>query len=101
MKALKTLVVGMGLLLVIGLGIIGWGVARNLSPQSHRAAPADAGPTYTAEVMVPGGSHLEQMATAGDRIVLRFSGPEGERILVVDPHSGQVTGRITLLPESR
>lgn len=99
MKVLKTLVAGMGVLLVIGLGLVGWGISRNMNPSG--AARPDAGSTFTAEVMVPAGSRLDQMATAGDRIVLRFSGGDGDRILVVDPHNGQVTGRITLVPESR
>ena len=101
MKALKTLVAGMGLLLVVGLGFIGWGISRNMHSSAPAAARSDAGSTFTAEVMVPAGSRLDQMTTAGDRIVLRFSGGDGDRILVVDPHNGQVTGRITLVPESR
>ncbi|HIJ62959.1 MAG TPA: hypothetical protein HPQ04_09740 [Rhodospirillaceae bacterium] len=91
----------MGILLVIGLGVLGWGVTRGMHTATSHGGGADGGSTFTAEVMLPPGSHLEQMTTAGDRIVLRLSGGESERILVVDPHSGQVSGRITLVPDGR
>jgi hypothetical protein len=114
MRALKTLVIGMGVLIVTGLTFLGWGLYRN----THRVAanrpageavselpqPAPVTPPggyFSSELPIPSGSKLEQVTTAGDRIVLRFTGGDGDRLLVVDPHNGQVTGSIALVPERR
>jgi hypothetical protein len=102
MKALKALVIGMGLLIVLGLGLVGFGLYRN-SHQMPAPIPIarTAAPGYFAtELPVPAGERLEQMVTAGDRIILRFTGSGDERILVIDPHNGQITGSISLVPQT-
>ncbi len=123
MKALKVLVIGMGTLIVVGLGLLGYGLYRNthrLSVPAASNAPAVTAPSapvsagagrpaalagpvgesyFSTELPVPAGSRFEQMTTAGDRIVLRFTGADGDRLLVVDPHNGQIAGTVTLLPE--
>lgn len=115
MNTLKTLVIGMGLLIVIGLGLLGYGLYRNslhLSSSSKPAVAAESQPVapkgqgasasgyFSVELPVPAGSHLDQMSTAGDRVILRFTGgSDGDRIVVVDPHTGQVTGAISLVPQ--
>ncbi len=119
MKALKVLVIGMGLLIVFGLGLLGYGLYRNthrLSPSAppatqtvsvptpRAAAGGGAGATesyFSTELPVPAGSRFEQMATAGDRIVLRFTGADGDRLLVIDPRNGQIAGTVILLTTHR
>lgn len=106
MKALKALVIGMGLLIVVGLGLLGYGLYRNThhsaqigAVASAIGAPEEAHPYFSVELPVVAGSHLEQMETAGERVILRFSGAEGERILVIDPRTGHVTGSISLVAQ--
>lgn len=101
MKALKALVIGMGMLIVVGLALVGFGLYRNtVHPAPAKGVGAEAGgPYFSLEVPVASGSHLEQMAVAGDRVILRFSGAEGERILVLDPQTGHVTGTVSLIPQ--
>jgi hypothetical protein len=103
MKSLKALVIGMGLLIVIGLALLGYGLYRNMghSPSSKAGSsgPGDAGRAYfSVDLPVAAGNRLEQMAVAGDKVILRFSGSDGEKILVLDPVTGQVTGTIALIP---
>jgi hypothetical protein len=104
MTGLKTLVISMGLLIVIGIGLVGYGLMRSRSaPQSgpESAAPAKAG-YFASELPVPRGAKLAAVSSTNDRLVLHFVGGEaGERILLLDAHSGQVTGSVTLIPESR
>jgi hypothetical protein len=107
MKALKLFVIVMGVLIAIGLGLVVFGVSRNLQrtaagnhPPPAGGQPAVAG-YFTAELLVPAGSRLEQMAATGDRVVLRFSGDAADRILVLDARNGQLSGTITLVRESR
>ena len=111
MKALKVLVIGMALLLIAGLGLVGYGIYRNSvkptaaairSPAPMTAVEAGSRSYFSVELPLPVGAKLEQMATVGDRLVLRLTGEEsGERILVVDPATGQVAGTISLVPQSR
>jgi hypothetical protein len=112
MKALKALVIGMGLLIFVGLGLVGWGVSRTMgnhspaSPPVHApvsggepvaaARPSAPGSYYAVDLPLPAGGKLEQIVTVGERLALRLSGPEGERIVVIDPLTGQTTGSITL-----
>ncbi len=105
MKALKALVIGMGLLLVVGLGLVGYGLMRNL-PQKSAAQPFAAGASsaggqgyFAVELPLAAGNHLEQMAVSGDKVLLRFSGSDGDRIVVLDPQTGHLAGTITLIPQ--
>jgi len=109
MGLLKALVFGMASLILAGIAVIAWGLAHHwtglLSPAA-KPAPAAAAPAAPAaplsrggiaiEVPPPAGMHFEQMATAGDMLVLRFAGPQGERVLVVDPRTGQVSATISI-----
>ncbi|HLN24852.1 MAG TPA: hypothetical protein VK558_12815 [Patescibacteria group bacterium] len=108
MKALKALVISMGLLVVAGLVLVGYGLYRNSHNPSGTASSAAGARAangavgyFSVDLPVPAGSKLEQMTTAGDRVILRFTGGEAERILVLDPQTGQVAGNITLVPQSR
>jgi len=47
---------------------------------------------------LPPGSRLEQMSTTADRVILRLMGPEGEKLIVLDPTNGHVAGKVTLTP---
>ncbi len=104
MKSLKALVIGMGLLIVVGLALLGYGLYRNsLHPASGRALPREAGEGpggyFSVELPIAAGDHLEQMAVAGEKVILRISGADGERILVLDPQTGHLAGTVSLVPQ--
>lgn len=109
MKALKTLVIGMGLLIVIGIALVGYGLTRSkpqpgatvADTQARTAVPEAKSGYFTSELPVPKGAHLEQVTAAGDRLVLRFSSPEGERLVLLDARTGQLAGTVALVPENR
>ena len=111
MKTIKILVAGMAVLIVIGLGLLGWGMSRTSAklaqtqgqttvsalpvPSASNSAP----PAYfSADLSLPPGSRLEQMSTTADRVILRLMGPEGEKLIVLDPTNGHVAGKVTLTP---
>ena len=78
MKALKGLVVFLGLLLVVGLGVLGYGLSTKAHLKGANTVAAKSSTvTVTAtdfgaiSIPLPAGSHLEQMVAAGDRVVLR------------------------------
>ncbi len=99
MKAIKALVAVMTLLLVAGLGVLGWG----LSNQAGRMARPGAAPGVgfgAVSVPLPAGSRVEQVLAVGDRLVLRLAGSGAERFVVLDPASGAVAGSFDLAPEA-
>lgn len=95
MQAIKVLVIGMGVLLVAGLGLLGYGMyakARKLAPE----APAHAAPFGEVAVRLPAGTRVEQMEAVAGRLALRVSDGTATRILVLDPGTGQVAGVFVL-----
>ncbi|HVI49776.1 MAG TPA: hypothetical protein VM661_01050 [Candidatus Sulfotelmatobacter sp.] len=114
MKTLKILVAMMAVLIVIGLGLLGWGLSRSANkmaapvqsvsdlptPSAAATPPVSAksasGGYFSADISIPQGGKLEQMSTTADRVILRLSVPEGERLLVLDPTNGHVAGTVNL-----
>lgn len=90
MAALKLLVVVMGILIVLGVGLLFYGLATRLEPL-RGAGFADG------RVELPAGGHIIEMAAAGDRVVLRVGLADGaERLVVVDIARGRALGTVLL-----
>src|SRR5690349_19120744 len=104
MKAIKGLVVFMGVLLLAGLGLLGYGVATQTGKKPRPAPAAVAATPGTAfgavAVPVPAGAKVEQTLVVGERVVLRLSGGGPERFVVLDPADGSVAGSFVLSPEA-
>jgi hypothetical protein len=118
MQALKLVVVGLGVLIVISIGLLGWGFysklkrsegAGDATPAQVAPPLADSGsapgqampPAAFGEVRValpPGCTAVEMQPHAG-KLYVRI-GPAGpcERILVIDGTSGRLLGSIVLAP---
>lgn len=102
MKAIKALVAFMGVLLVAGLALLGWGLysqAGKMTTKSKRAA-VTAEDFGAIAVPLPAGARIDQMVVAGDRVVLRVVGGGPERLMVLDPAAGAVAGSFVLTPEA-
>lgn len=106
MKAIKGLVVFMGVLLVAGLALLGYGLyskapmkGTSSAVTSASLAGASVAEFGNVAVPVPAGTRIEQMMVAGERVVLRLSGGGPERVLVLDPRRGTVAGSFVLAPE--
>lgn len=123
MRAIKAIVIFMGLLLVAGLGLLGYGLYSKAGKLSKapadqtaaapaaapvassgaapEAASADAGRGAFGEqtVTLPPGSRVETMSSTASRVILHVAGPQGSRLVVVDPVTGGVTGTLILTPE--
>ena len=101
MNALKALVAAMGVLIVIGIGLVGYGLMRGKAkPDPRPAGIAATGAPVEAGLPLPHGAKLDQVAATSDRIILRLSGPEGDKLLVVDPNSGALVTTISLVPDT-
>lgn len=93
MQALKTIVIGLGVVLVLGFGLLIYGLTQNW----HRLARQAAGPSAGwGEVALrqPPAARLRAMQAMGNHLALHVSEGDGarERVVVVDPASGAVVG---------
>lgn len=104
MKALKALVVFMGVLLVAGLGLLGWGLysqAGKMASKGRQPAVVAVGTDFGAiAVPLPAGARIDQMMAAGERVVLRVTGGGPDRLVVLDPQAGTVAGTFVIAVEA-
>ena len=92
MQALKVLVVVMGIAIFAILAVIVVTVVQRVG-----GGPAERGGFGELRLAVPEGCTLAQVEAAEGRLLLRLDGPPGrgcQQVVVVDPESGEVLGRI-------
>lgn len=110
MQALKALVYGMGILIVLAILLLTYGFyTRITDPNSKLIKDDDESPpaeetvasTLQGEIRVPlpEGCTIVEMHPYGQRLYLR-TGPAGtcERVLIIDLSSGQLLGTLLLVP---
>ncbi len=109
MKALKALVITMGVLIAAGLTVLVVMVIKGAGNDAPRAplaaAPAPAPTTTTTPapgfgetgVTLPRGAEIVETSTGGGRIVLRLRQPDGARaLLIIDAATGRRLGLVRL-----
>jgi hypothetical protein len=104
MKALKAVVVILGILIIISFVLLIYGFyARMTDPdfaimrtgeEAIEAAPR------VSTIAVPAGCTMAEMSPAGDRLFIRLSGTDEacNRIVVVDVESGREIAIFTIAP---
>jgi hypothetical protein len=97
MRALKVLVVVMGVMLIVGFAALVAVIAGRISRggPSPPTARVFAGPS----IDIPRGARIEAMTAGPDRLILALTLPEGGRqLLVIDLATGARFGTIELHP---
>ena len=87
MKALKGVVIGMGILILLGLGVVVAAIVGEVN--GSRESPEKR----TVSLDLPAGCRIAGMRAVDDRLALRVTGPDGAAcpaLLVFDPASGKV-----------
>ena len=105
MRTLKVATIVMGVLLVVGtLGLAVALMRRNTAavpPAAAVTAPALAvspgGGGLAATLTEPEGTHIAAMMAIADRLAVQLQGGGADRIVLIDPRTGAVTGRISLV----
>ncbi len=97
-KGLVALVIGMAVLIVIGLIAVAWGLVSK-SGEAGFSGIVNGGPAGTfGNVDVPladGESILSALPSAG-RVVVYIQSRQGpERLVILDPVTGGITGQFT------
>lgn len=88
MRLLRVLVVVMGVMIVAGVAALGVLLTRRIS-----AAPP---PALTTSLDEPEGTRIASMTTTADTVAIHLQGGGPDRIIMVDPRSGRITGRVGL-----
>jgi hypothetical protein len=102
MRALKILVIVLGVLLVGGFVtlvvlIAGRITQRQTAPSSASSAPAASLPFAASPIELPAGARIETIAVGSDRIVLNLALPDGNReLVIIDLVSGRRLGAVPL-----
>ena len=100
MRALKVLVVVLGVLLVVGFTVVTITIMRRIGERPAPAAPeaaAHLAPFGTTGVTLPGDALVMEVQGAGDRILLWLDLADGSQmLLVLDAATGTELGRIRL-----
>src|SRR5579875_1648829 len=100
MRALKLLVIGLGVLLVAGIGALAAAVVWRINHDRPVAALSRATPTLQ-RIVLPAGAKVVATDVADGRLVARIELPGGGvRVLVVDLASGRPVATIDLAPPS-
>lgn len=111
MQLLKALVIGMGILIVLGMGLLAYGLLSKTSgPSSTADQPADESALNAkgfGELALTGntGCHIADTRTEGRRLIVTLAPltpglPElaCEKIVIIDMTAGTVIGSVALQP---
>src|SRR5260370_6180812 len=106
MRALRLLVIVLGVLLVGGmLALVGAIIVRSSQPSQPRGAPRtapSAASPYDAVLDLPPGAVVQSAQPVGDRLVIHLVLPEGrEKTVVFDLGSRSRPGTVELRPAHR
>ncbi|MDJ0390534.1 DUF6476 family protein [Roseomonas sp. E05] len=93
MRALKILVVVMGVMIIVGAVAL----VVALVQRSHTAMSGLTSPVSTdLALRQPPGTQIGQIAVLNGQLAIWVERPDGGRILLVDPQGGRVAGEIRL-----
>ena len=94
MRALKIAVIAMGVMIVVGTTALIVVIAHRLSsPPPVATLPA----SLAAVLDEPAGTRIAGIAAVRDRLAVQLQGGGADRVVLIDPDTGAVTGRISLV----
>ena len=96
-RPLMMVVIGLGILVVLATTVVIVKVVKDIiSGSSHGVASSESVTLTTKMLSQPAGSHIVTIAGVDGRLSVLINGGGPDRILFVDPASGQVTGQLML-----
>jgi hypothetical protein len=94
MRALKVLVVVMGVMILAGVAALVVVIAGRVS---RGGAGTSSPPFAAAPIEFPAGARIETMSTGSDRLVIDLVLPDGNRrLVIIDLATGRLLGTIPL-----
>jgi hypothetical protein len=95
MRFLKVITIAMAVLIVVGTTALLVTIVHRLTSGSVPVAATAPAPV-AAVLDEPAGTRIVGIATAGDRLAVQLQGGGADRVLLMDPHTGEVVGQIAL-----
>jgi hypothetical protein len=89
MRALKIITIVMGVLIVLGTAVVLVTIVR-------RTTAGTTERSFAAELDEPAGTSIVGIASVRDRLAVQLHGGGVDRLVLIDPLSGMVVGRIAL-----
>ena len=94
---LKTLVIGMGVLIVAGFVVVVVELGRRIPTLSGGRPPA--GSAFAERVALPPGARVVSVSATADRLVAHVEVPGGPAMAyIVDPRTGALLGTVEFAP---
>jgi len=87
-RALKVLVIVMGVLIVVGTVALVWVVVQRIGRVAESPVPREV------SLQLPQGSRIAGIAGNDHGLAIWVTGPQGDRVLLLDQRSGRVLGEI-------
>ena len=97
MRALKVAVVVMGVLIVAGTMALVIGIVRRSAPPVMVATLPGLPASVSAVLDEPEGTHIAGIVALRDRLAVQLQGGGADRVVLIDPVTGAVAGRIALV----
>ncbi len=89
MRALKVLVVVMGVMIVVGVAVVAVTIVRRVAATGGGTPPVAASALPSRVVLdQPPGTRIAGIAATSDRLAVRLEGGGPDRILLLDPRTG-------------
>jgi len=88
MRFLKVLTIGMAVVIVVATTVLVVLIARRIGGPGAAVGP------IAVLLDEPAGTRIAGIAAAGDRLAVQLQGGGADRVLLVDPRTGAVAGRI-------
>ncbi len=91
MRVLTALTVAMGVLILVGTTVLVVTIVK-------RAGAPPVGAAMSIILQEPAGTRIVGMVAVADQLALELQGGGPDRVVLVDPRSGAVGGRVSLRP---
>jgi hypothetical protein len=98
MQALKVATIVMAVLIVLGtVTLLVLLARRSAGPSAPAVVTVPAGAAaFSATLAEPEGTRIVGVSEGGDRLAVQLQGGGPDRVVLVDPHTGVVVGRVGL-----
>jgi len=104
MALLKALVIGMGILIVLAMGMLAYGLISKTGSSPDMGAATTPAPAVTGsfgDITIPDAGHCRIDGTAldGANLIVTLGGPATcRRVVVIDTTTGAIAGTVRLTP---
>jgi hypothetical protein len=92
MRAIKIATIAMGVMIVLGTTVILVTIVKRMTS----GPPGPPEKAFATVLDEPAGTTIAGIASARDRLAMQLHGGGADRVLLIDPGSGAVVGRVSL-----